>query len=394
MKKVSFPICLLFLGLTFYGAFFLDTSKTVPETVSAQECWEELPEQTQAGQEPIQEKKTGYAYTQLSGAEQQLYTDILNVLEAQKTNVAITAASQQAVDKVFQCVMDDHPEIFYADGYRLRIYTDASGETIKKTLFSGKYIYSAEDVAARREQIAAKTAEILSGLPVDGDVYQKVKYIYEYLIRTTEYEQDSTDNQNICSVFLNGKSVCQGYAKAAQYLFNKAGIESAFVRGQDLNGQDHAWNLVKTESGWYHVDVTWGDASYVGREDGFERNAAMPQINYEYLCVTDEDILRSHRIKSTVPLPACNCREDNYFVREDAYFESADMEKAKELFERAAAEKPFYVTLQCADDTIYTEMEQKLIAGQQVFSFLPKENSGVAYTCDPLQRCLSFWLQD
>ena len=393
MKKVSFPICLLFLGLTFYGAFFLDTSKTVPETVSAQECWEVQPEQTVA-KEPLQKKNTGYVYTQLSDTEQQLYTDILNVLEAQKTNVAITAASQQAVDKVFQCVMDDHPEIFYADGYRLRIYTDASGETIKKTLFSGKYIYSAEDVAARREQIAAKTAEILSGLPVDGDVYQKVKYIYEYLIRTTEYAQDSADNQNICSVFLNGKSVCQGYAKAAQYLFDKAGIESTFVRGQDLNGQDHAWNLVKTESSWYHVDVTWGDASYVGREDGFERNAFMPQINYEYLCVTDEDILRSHRIKSTVSLPVCDCRADNYFVREDAYFENVDMEKVKALFERAAGKKPFYVTLQCGDDAIYAEMEQKLIAGQQVFSFLPKGNSGVAYTCDPLQRCLSFWLQD
>lgn len=393
MKKVSFPICLLFLGLTFYGAFFLDTSKAVPETVSAQECWEVQPEQTVA-KEPLQRKNTGYAYTQLSDTEQQLYTDILNVLEAQKTNVTITAADQQAVDRVFQCVMDDHPEIFYADGYWLRIYTDASGKTIKKTLFSGKYIYSTEEVTARREQIAVKTTEILSGLPVDGDVYQKVKYIYEYLIRTTEYAQDSVDNQNICSVFLNGKSVCQGYAKAAQYLFDKAGIESAFVRGQDLNGQDHAWNLVKTESGWYHVDVTWGDASYVGREDGFERNASMPQINYEYLCVTDEDILRSHRIKSTVSLPVCDCRADNYFVREDAYFENVDMEKVKALFEQAAEKEPFYVTLQCGDDAVYAEMEQKLIAGQQVFSFLPKGNSGVAYTCDPLQRCLSFWLQD
>lgn len=70
-----------------------------------------------------------------------------------------------------------------------------------------------------------------------------MKYIYDELILRTEYEQGSADSQNICSVLLNQRSVCQGYAKTFQYLCQLAGIPAMLVTGE-VNGEGDAWNIV------------------------------------------------------------------------------------------------------------------------------------------------------
>ena len=89
------------------------------------------------------------------------------------------------------------------------------------------------------------------------------------LILRTEYEQGSADSQTICSVLLNQRSVCQGYAKTFQYLCQLAGIPAMLVTG-DVNGEGHAWNIVFLDGDWYYIDPTWGDASYQ-REEGKKR---------------------------------------------------------------------------------------------------------------------------
>ena len=201
-----------------------------------------------------------YDYTQLSEQEQELYRTILAALQECASDVAIDMVEESSFDKVFQCVMNDHPEIFYVDGYTFIKYT--KGDKLKGNAFSGSYLYSQEEIEERNVRIEEKTEEILRQMP-DGDEYEKVKYIYEYIIANTEYVQGAEDNQNICSVFLGGRSVCQGYAKAAQYLFEKAGIYSIFVSGKVESGEDHAWNIVRIDGNYYYIDTTWGDASYV-----------------------------------------------------------------------------------------------------------------------------------
>ena len=153
------------------------------------------------------------------------------------------------------------------------------------------------------------------------------------MIANTEYVMESEDNQNICSVFLNEKSVCQGYAKAAQYLLKRLGMTAILISGTVGDGQDHAWNIVQIDGVYYHVDVTWGDASYVSGGESKKENGIIPRINYEYLCVPDKQLLRTHRIIYEVELPECNSMEANYYVMEGAYFEEPDLEKAEVLFE-------------------------------------------------------------
>ncbi len=118
-----------------------------------------------------------YHYTRLSEEEQALYVDILEALSACASDVHIDLVEEEAFDKVFQCVMNDHPEIFYVDGYTFIKYT--KGEEITGNAFSGSYLYDREEIAQRNEQIEKKVTEILDGMPTDGGDYEKVKYIYE-----------------------------------------------------------------------------------------------------------------------------------------------------------------------------------------------------------------------
>lgn len=333
---------------------------------------------------------TEYAYSQLSEKERQIYREILRGLTGFSEKAPVSAADEAEFAKIFACVMNDHPEIFYVDGYTFIRYE--RGGVPEGCAFSGSYLYDRQETGRRMRAVEDKTARILAGAP-SGDDYEKIKYVYEYLIAHTEYQLGAADNQNLCSVLLNEKSVCQGYAKAAQYLLERLGIECIFVTGTVEEGESHAWNVVRSDGAYYHVDITWGDAFYVMEGTAEEYEGGKPEISYEYLCVPDEQLFQTHTIENVVSVPACVSMKDNYYVREKAYFVYADMGKAKALFDAAYGEEYEYVTMKCAKDAVYEEMKRRLIAERKVFEYMHGDGT-VAYACNQKQRTLSFWLRD
>ena len=144
----------------------------------------------------------GFAFEKLSLEEQQVYTEILYSLLSLRKETTLSTKDTSKIDKAFQCVMLDHPEIFYVDGYKYTEYT--SGEKTEKIVFSGNYLYDDVEIISRQEQIENAVLKILDKVPDTEDEYQKVNYRYETITSQTEYDTGSEDNQNICSVFLNG----------------------------------------------------------------------------------------------------------------------------------------------------------------------------------------------
>lgn len=362
-------------------------------TESARDCeWIE-----ENSEEAFEEKKhSKFAYKQLSEEEQIWYRDINTLLSYRydgplklDDECLKKGLGEEDVDKIYNAVMMDHPEYFYVDGYEYTIYT--RGEKTLGIELTAKYTLDMESCLERKNEIREAAEDILYYAPETDDDYEKIKYVYETVILNTDYDMEAEDNQNIYSVLVGDASVCQGYAKTTQYLLNQLGVECSIVYGQVREGEYHSWNVVKSNGDYYHVDTTWGDASYSMDGESDEPESA-PQINYDYLCITTEQITQTHKIKEIVDVPDCTADADNYYIREGNFFYEYDAEQLDDVFYAAYDADSEMVTLKCDTRELYEEFYSRLVEEQLVFDYLYEEYDSISYVENEEQLTLTFWM--
>lgn len=350
--------------------------------------------QDEEGQGEKEERLIGtpeiyYAYNSIDADEKKLYLEILDALENMSDGVDVSTLDSGQLDKIFECVMRDHPELFYVDGFK---YTEHFlDDALIKVSFRGIYSATKEEAESVALEIEKKLAECMSGAAFNEDEYKTVKYLYDYLIDNTEYDKNAENNQNIRSVFLGKRSVCQGYAKAMQYMLQKAGIQSFLVTGY-TGSERHAWNLARVNGNYYYLDPTWGDASYsYSGSKGVKEGTFCPPINYDYFLVTTDEISKTHSFEFFLELPECDSVDDNYYVREGLFFESYDIGQLENILKSDAVKTADYVTLKCVDRQVYEDMLSAVIGERRIFGIIDGNEHSISYASNDELCTISFW---
>ena len=345
--------------------------ETVDDVIGSQE--EETTEmETELPEIEITEEASAYyyGYSTLEEEEQKVYRQLAAGIESFQEEIPVDPLSQEQLEKVMRILLADHPEYFWTDGTSSYTYQELPGGEIQNLKVRPEYQAGREEAASLQEQIETVADQWIAGAP-QGDTYEKIKYIYETLIRQVEYQEDSGQNQNIRSVFLEGKTVCMGYSKAAQYLLNRMGIFCTLVTGT-VNGDrpsSPAWNLVKIGEEYYFMDVTWGNPGYLNPAE----NDAY--ISYSYLCCSWDTLAPTHVPDDTIPLPVCEDGRYNYYKNIERWYEEYDQDQIRQVLQSDLVQGTVMTELRFAGKDSYDLALEDLLEGSLIESAV--QDSGI-----------------
>lgn len=226
-------------------------------------------------------------YWMLGDDEKAVYRQIFANAQAVNSSFApVKPISAAQLQNVFEAVVNDHPELFYLDTAYSVKYTQA-GSVVEIQL---AYYTLVNDLPVAKQKFADAANAILASATVLSNDYEKEKYVHDVLLTKIEYVNGAALSQSAYSALVNGKTVCAGYARANQYLLQQLGIPCYYCTG--YSGEDHAWNIVMLDDGFYNEDTTWDDTN---------------PSTYDYFNRSDAAFAGTHqRTSLSVNLPACN----------------------------------------------------------------------------------------
>ena len=193
--------------------------------------------------------------------------------------------------------------------------------------------------------------------------YQKELALHDYLLKHCVYGHGSEDKEyeyRAYGALVEGQAVCNGYAEAMALLLSCAGVENRYVVGTANSGsrstqqaasdngrtENHAWNLVRVNGTWYHLDSTWDDP--VGEKE---------LVSHAYFNVSDEVLRRDHSWNEE-KYEVCPDMSWNYFFREHTFFDRGSA--MSEYLSQKLAIHP-YGTVECAFGSF--EMTDTMLSG-------------------------------
>lgn len=301
-----------------------------------------------------------YYYSLIDDGEKECYKEITQGLKDEAKEIYVHCDDVNRANELFQYVLKDFPGFFWCEGGAESTgYTGGLGTGEGYTVIRPVYTCTGDEKESRQAEIDKAVTKCLAGVPADAGDYEKILYVYEYIVNTVDYDLEAEDNQNIYSVFSNRRSVCAGYSKAAQYLLERLGVFCTYVTGTAANQEAHAWNLVMCDGEYYYVDTTWGDPVYQQAEG--EEVQEWQNISYDYMCCSDEELFKTHALNGDVPFPACVSMAANYYVRNGMYYENFDSQDVLKDMNDVIASQSNPSVFKFASRDIYDEAKAEVL---------------------------------
>lgn len=349
LSKITAVICVLTLLL---GGCYLPTPR---KSEPIQETYHDSTKY-------IDEFRHRLHYQQLSDSEKHNYGQIYTAVRDSETSHTATIDidgttlpgiriplsndnfDRQQMSHLFEAFFRDNPRFFYLDRtYSLEGY-EQEGTAYYNALLLRFTMDTDQRIKAFR-QLDAAVNRILSECPDTEDEYAVELYLHNRLLTSCDYDTyaasaSSDECANAYSAYgalVEGKAVCEGYAKAMQLLLDARSIASTVVLGRSgQDGEAHMWNLVSINGNYYYLDPTWND----------DNNG----IQYTYFNITSTMLSRTHILEDDA-LAAITCTEiaENYHYRSGTYIDTYERDAIAEIIANCVLQGKDVIQLRFAD---------------------------------------------
>ena len=254
---------------------------------------------------------TGFYFNQLDLAEKEMYVKIDNAVKEKSEKVFLgiheSDMMTEKVGKVLKAYFYDFPDCYYISN-KYTIFTHDL-KLFAYTTLKFEYIVKAEDIQLNDKKLELAIDNILQQCISENMTdFEKELAIHDTMVKQVNYYQYEDINMipgvkhTAYGALVDKEAVCDGYAKAFKMLLDKVGIDNIIINGE-TEGVAHAWNLVKLQDEYYHVDVT---------SDKMEYNSKKYVI-HKYFNMDDKAITNTHTIDSNIKYPNCQSNVYAYY---------------------------------------------------------------------------------
>ena len=256
-----------------------------------------------------------YYYSCLTTGQRHLYDSLLLGIRKMSTKVLLPIRPINEIARIFDCIQYDHPDIFHVAGF-----SQSNDAYKKKCTIKPEYKYTPSFVNEKKK-IVGEYLRRFDAVKMLSD-YEKELHIHDHCLENFSYDHAKDEYANsLLGCVLNGRAVCEGIAKFVKLVSDYVGLENVYVTGKaadparDGRAENHAWNIVKIDGEYFHLDAT------------FDMTIMDKDKRYDYFNLSDGDIKKDHAI--SVDAPVCRVEGKDYYSRNGLVLKTP---KALELF--------------------------------------------------------------
>lgn len=251
----------------------------------------------------------------------------------------------------------------------------------KKILIVTYSSASKDTIVKEQKEITDKVKSVIASIIKPGmTVEDKEKAIHDWITANGKYNDEVLDayekgedlnkiseryanSFNPYGILIEGLGVCQSYAEVFKLLCDAAGVPCVVMTGK-LSSVPHAWNMVKIDQMWFHVDVTNNDGDDAIPYAVYNASDALMAADYSF----DKDFELDKNIKNY----ASTKNTYDYYYKQ-GLFATSESDLSRMILAGLTSEKNFFikVTPSIKESTIYDSLKSqyKSLATDKSFKY-------------------------
>lgn len=239
-----------------------------------------------------------YYYNHLNKVQQKVYQAMKAGLTSMESTFLVPRLEIRELGEIFFKLRLDYPDIFYAVSLQYRLYQGSGNVEVIP-----EYLFEKGKIKEHQKAMNARITKLIRPAQSMKDL-EKELFIHDFVCSNVRYDKlKKPYSHEIIGPLGQGVGVCEGIAKTVKILCDALEIW-CMIAISDANPEKkikyrHAWNIVRMDGKYYHLDVTFDNS--LGH-DGI--------IRYDYFNLEDKQFFRDHE-PVIYKVPACE--DGNHF---------------------------------------------------------------------------------